>query len=310
MKILKLTFSLGLIAYIVFFSGCEKDKEENPAPKNKVENTPEKDTEMLNRFIQENKPEKQVFEVASGSQTIIKGAKGTEITIPGNSFTDRNGTPVSGPVSFELIEVLSKKDMILAGTQTVTTDGQLLISGGMVYLNAMKDGDTLSLSKSVTVSVPTKSVDPDMSIFLRETDANGNFTWDLKDSSFFYQAVNNYIFSSDDLTWINIDKLPENPMTTTNLTIKMPEGFHYTAINPKIILDDELAMLSIQFGDSPQYTTNRISLNTNITVWFFGVKNEQLYTYKESFQVTENLSISPVMELATEEEVIAVLDSF
>ena len=49
---------------------------------------------------------------------------------------DANGNPVTGSVDFELIEALDNKDMLMLNRPTVTNNGELLISGGIIYINA------------------------------------------------------------------------------------------------------------------------------------------------------------------------------
>ena len=88
---------------------------------------------------------------------MVTGTNGTTLFFNANTFKDMNGNPVSGPVEIEMIETQSNKDMLLWNRPTTTTDGQLLVSGGIVYVNVTQGGNQLSINDNnpIQASVPS-----------------------------------------------------------------------------------------------------------------------------------------------------------
>ncbi|WP_338769782.1 hypothetical protein WAF17_10535 [Bernardetia sp. ABR2-2B] len=81
---------------------------------------------------------------------------GTQIFIPQNSFVDTNGKPIEGKVTIEVVEAFELSDFITSGLTTLSDD-KLLLSNGMLFIDATTDGNSLQLQegKELTVSMPT-----------------------------------------------------------------------------------------------------------------------------------------------------------
>ena len=93
-----------------------------------------------------------IFYINNDKDAILLGEKGTRITIPANSLIAANGNEVTDSVKIELKEVFTKKDMILTGLTTIS-DGELLESYGMFYLNATKNGQDLKIKEGLLLEV-------------------------------------------------------------------------------------------------------------------------------------------------------------
>jgi hypothetical protein len=119
----------------------------------------------------------QVFRVQAQELEVIKGAEGTTVEIPANTFVFEDGSPVKGEVEVKLREFYSKKDIILSGLATMS-DGGLIESGGMVYLEAQSEGKKVRIpeGKSVQMQMPTQNTQASsregMQIFTAENAAN------------------------------------------------------------------------------------------------------------------------------------------
>lgn len=113
----------------------------------------------------------QVFEVDITKDTLLIAQGGTQLLIQKNTFQQADE---KGIVKLKVKEVLSKKDMVLSALFTVSSDGQTLESGGMVYLEtAPKQTD--GFAKSIQVRVPAiGGVKKDMELFA--LDLTGRWT--------------------------------------------------------------------------------------------------------------------------------------
>ncbi len=104
------------------------------------------------------RPKVQTFTVDNTVPAKVVADKGTEVFIPENSFIDQNGKPVTGPVEVEIVEAFDLSDFLTSGLATMS-DGQLLISNGMMNIEAKADGVPVSLKAGAELSIkmPTMS---------------------------------------------------------------------------------------------------------------------------------------------------------
>ncbi|MFN0203424.1 MAG: hypothetical protein ACKVTZ_17995 [Bacteroidia bacterium] len=113
-------------------------------------------------------------------QMKIVGAQGTEILIPANAFQDKNGNPVNEPVVITLREYYHLEDMLTANLNTQTDDGQLLETGGMIYVEAKTEkGEPLTIQKnqSLQLTMPVQNTLDSMQVFAGHKNAQGQINW-------------------------------------------------------------------------------------------------------------------------------------
>ncbi|MBK9526138.1 MAG: hypothetical protein IPO39_15745 [Bacteroidetes bacterium] len=106
------------------------------------------------------------FSIDTESDTIVRGASGTSLLIRKNIFVDQHGQSVKGKVEIELIEALSMEAIVM-GNLTTVSNGKILQSAGMIYIDATLNGEKLSIaeSKTIEVAVPTKDKKDSMQLY-------------------------------------------------------------------------------------------------------------------------------------------------
>ena len=151
------------IIFALAFIGCENGEE-----------TPEA---MMESFGPDNITT-QEYAINAEADTTIRGTGGTILSIDKNSFVDAQGNPVKGPIELELKECLTKADMVL-GNMTTISNGRLLESGGMIYINATANEQTLRLAdnKSIGVSMPADTILEGMQLF-QGVETEDGINWD------------------------------------------------------------------------------------------------------------------------------------
>lgn len=124
------------------------------------------------------KKDEQTMIVQPDREEQITAAGGTVIVIPPQSFVFEDGSSPTGPVEITVKEAYSPADWIAQNLST-TSNGQLLQTGGMVYIDARAEGKTLALADgaALTVAIPAKRVDPGMELFYSRHDSTGNVNW-------------------------------------------------------------------------------------------------------------------------------------
>lgn len=77
------------------------------------------------------------------------GNSGTHYVFQPNSFINASGAPVTGSIQVETAEYLKKGDMIFSGMLPVS-NGQPLVSGGEIYVNATQAGQKVFIKPGAT----------------------------------------------------------------------------------------------------------------------------------------------------------------
>lgn len=115
----------------------------------------------------------QLFTINPNMDTVIETMGGMIFAIPAGAFLD-----AKDPVILEIREALTPMDIIKGGLST-TSNGELLETGGMFYLNA-RNGETslkINPAKPVYANVPTNEIRPNMQLFDGERKDDGSINW-------------------------------------------------------------------------------------------------------------------------------------
>lgn len=128
-----------------------------------------------NLLLNKNNLVSQLFTITINKDTTLTTAGGALITIPQGALAGGNLT-----VQLEIKEAYSMQEIVLAGL-TTQTNGQPLSSGGMIYINAAA-GQSVKITKTLSVKIPTPFIDKNMKLFKGDTDANGKINWIKPDS--------------------------------------------------------------------------------------------------------------------------------
>ena len=142
----------------------------------------------------------------------ISTLNGNVFTIAPDSFNDEDGRPYEGEVLFELKEVYTKTEMIKNKLST-TSNGELLVSGGMFYISAQtKDGKELTLKKDIQLCAKLLESQKAYEDFYGERNPDGSLNWqrNVQHSSGGVgmserHCMNNYLTTIQNLGWINCD---------------------------------------------------------------------------------------------------------
>ena len=120
----------------------------------------------------------QFFTVNADQDNVVVGEDGTVVAIPGGALLDANGNPVSGKVEIELKEAINPEDIIAGGLSTMSGD-DVLETGGMVYFNARKDGESLTIDpeKEIALEIPSDEVKEGMMLYEGKRTENGGLDW-------------------------------------------------------------------------------------------------------------------------------------
>lgn len=231
-----------LFAVLLFFNACKKDKTtiyNDPSPQ-PVSTTNFPVNVMGSWTTAAPKSQKFSFDATQGNW--VTGANGCKFYFPANSLLDMGNNPVTGNVDIELIEYMTKAEMLFAGV-TVTSGNQLLESGGMFYLMARKNGAELHLKNNVgfRMEIPqTNNTDDPMDIWegeLNNGDSLNRINWVKKDTVQIVPKIDSaqhrkkyfVLFDYFKFGYCNIDREWGKFKTkVTKFRVKMPDGCNDT----------------------------------------------------------------------------------
>ena len=160
-------FTLSLVIVLTLLYGCEPTKSVNITSKISA-------TDPFSETISKS----QYFDISLNSDTVIEGKNGTVIVFPTGSVVDEDGAVVTKDIQVELAEAYSVEEMLLSNLMT-TSNGELLETDGMFYLNLTQKGKQLFMDTDnpIRIEIPTQNKKQGMSIYEGIRDENGNMNW-------------------------------------------------------------------------------------------------------------------------------------
>ena len=120
----------------------------------------------------------QSFIINGSKDTVIETKAGIVLAIPAGCFLDKDGNHVKGKVEFVIKEALDAVAIIHAGLST-TSNGKLIETGGMFFIDARHNGDALGIDpkNNIYAQVPADNIKAGMQLFHGERMADGAINW-------------------------------------------------------------------------------------------------------------------------------------
>jgi len=113
----------------------------------------------------------ETFVINNAADTIIETEEGVVFAIPAHAFNSKRDK-----VQLEIKTAISPYNIMKQGLST-TSNGSLLQTAGMFYINGYENEKPLSLVKNIDVSVPANEIDPAMKLFDGVMDSSGRINW-------------------------------------------------------------------------------------------------------------------------------------
>ena len=126
------------------------------------------DRQQLRQFYDQLEKEPQEFIITGNQSNVITAREGTCLTLPENSFSNKAGI-VTGAITIQILEYYRYSDIIAARLNTRCNRRQL-VTGGMIHIKAMADGEELMITprRSISLSMPAHAYDERMMLFCSE----------------------------------------------------------------------------------------------------------------------------------------------
>lgn len=159
--------SFFLFIGVVLFSSCKKQQYDYTPIVKVTDNDPFKKSMTGSQF----------FEIDMSNDQVIEGEKGVRIVIPKGSLLKKGDIKVTGKVKVELVEAFELSDMVFSNL-TTTSNGEILETGGMFFINFTQDGEQLVVNHKIPVFIQIpKQNDKEMLLYKGIRDSVGNMNW-------------------------------------------------------------------------------------------------------------------------------------
>lgn len=181
----------------------------------------------------------------------VQFTNNTRVEIPAAAFTN-SGATVDGKAQIELHLLTTKGDLVRFRRPT-TSNGYLLQSGGVLYINVSKNGQALQLKLGRTLHVSFQESNPTnlMQGFYgvpANTTSFDNFNWiPIQDTGFrIVTTANSYQVITNRLQWINCDYFSDTAAQKSRTVLSMPPDFTNANTSAFIVFKNIRSVM--QFG--------------------------------------------------------------
>ena len=276
----------------------------------------------------------QHFTLNAGTGVVtFTSTKGVTISINGNCLL-KNGTPVTGNVDIDFVELFDKGSMLATNKATMgkmpSGDKSLLLSGGEFYLNATQGNQQLTITCPINLIVPSNltdtSIDNAMVFWKGNTTDDENLTWEIPAPATGPQGENGHVgFSSSNyyvtfgtFGWTNIDRFYNATGPKTAVLATVPTGYNNTNSAVYLSVDGEgnnqLAKFDIYNTTTGQFSEHygQIPIGLQCHVIFATESNGQWrYAIKAMTTVLNGVTSFTLAEttVGTEAQMVAAINA-
>ena len=243
-SILKNVVGLSILA---IFASCDNNNDEI------IDLQPQPDGAALTARFNDNRADAvEEFTLDASTGGVITGTQGTQIAFLPNSF-GLNGTPVTGNVSVQLIEIYDKASMLLKNRSTLgkraNGEKETLKSAGEFFVAATQGANKLTLLEMASVTsrpIAPGDLDGGMQIFRAggvdnncdgidatcdwvEADEDGDGKTDnagVRDGQGAAGTFVTYNYNIGNFGWTNLDRWYSFTGPKTEIFIDVPDGFN------------------------------------------------------------------------------------
>ncbi|MFK8105234.1 MAG: hypothetical protein AB8G15_22165 [Saprospiraceae bacterium] len=260
----------------------------------------------------------QTFDENLDSELVITGKEGTVIRIGQNDLITPNATIATGKVKVELREIYTKSQMILSN-MTTSSQGEVLESGGQMYLTVTNAADeTLSLKSGANLSAmmpksnsSTIANPGEMTAFYGIEDLGFSWIQDQNGSVDFDSIGDSFNLLTNRFGWINCDYFYQTttPKTTVRFGVSLPNSANIEVAAFMVFTDINSVMgLNYSTTDKEFFKSN-IPTNESVSLIVIGMDATSFYFAQEDIVTSNNLDLNLMLNQISETSLINNLNS-
>ncbi len=260
----------------------------------------------------------QTFDKDLDSELVVTGKEGTVIRIEQNDLITPNATIATGKVKVELREIYTKSQMILSN-MTTSSQGEVLESGGQVYLSvtnaanetlSLKNGANLSAmmpkSNSSTIANPGE-----MTVFYGIEDLGFSWIQDQNGTVDFDSVGDSFNLLTNRFGWINCDYFYQTtaPKTTVRFGVNFPNNANLEVAAFMVFSDINSVMGMNYSATDKEFFKANIPTNESVSLVVIGMDATSFYFGQEDIVTSTNLNLNIALSQISESTLINNLNS-
>lgn len=300
-----------IIAAITIIAGCQKDATTTPSSGSGSPGgggSPD-NYSSTGSFFAKNGVPVQTFTVTNSAGGTFTTPQGTVVTIPANTFLNKNFQQVSGQVTISFKDIYKKSDMLLSNMPTNMFNQAPLKSGGEFFIKATAAGSAVLLANTITIKQPLNApLDSAMGPFVKPNDTVG---WIRNDSAGYCQpTLAGYVFDLyqfnspvDSGSWCNSDNptyFSAYPQTVLTLQESDDPKTYDTYVF--LVFKNLNSMVHVYNGNGFTFPYNYAPVGLQCTVVAVGVKGGAVYSSFTPITIGTNQTVTFSMTKSTTAE--------
>ncbi len=251
--------------------------------------------------------------------------KGVEVVVTVSFWC---GAELEGNVQVEFIELFDKASLLTTNIATMgrNTNGglEMLVTGGAFYIDVTQNGESITTTCGVTMSVPTsltQGADYDMILWHGDFDENGNLVWEEAEGEAGQEGQISisddiYSFWTSQFGWTNIDRFYSDPRPKTTILVDVPNGYNNSNSAVYLSYNGELGLARLDTYDeetghfSEHYGLIPVGLECNV-IFISEYEGEWVYAIKPVTIVEDDIIEIPMADLntATQSQLMSLIDA-
>ncbi len=240
-------------------------------------------------------PTRDSIEISSANFTYLTTSSGIQCDFPPLCCATAAGTLVTGRVQVELFVIKKKGDMVLMNKPT-TSNGNLLVSAGEIFVRLLKNGQEVNLvpGARITIRYTDLPVNTSMKLFYGEELANGQFNWTPNADTANVLGMNTQVYeiTTKRLHWINVDALYDTTgITRSTVSVKLPSNYTNANTTAFVVFKDMRSVVRMN-PDLPEkrFITGKMPAGKAAYIVVLSKQGNDYFMAKESITTGVNVT--------------------
>lgn len=246
-------------------------------------------------------PLRDSFEITANT-SILTTSNGVQCTFPARCFVNSAGLAVTGKVYADILLIKKKGDMILMNKPTIS-NGNLLVSGGEIFISLKKDGKELQLAPNSKIYLRYSDfpTNPQMKLFYGDESNPGQFNWlpNTNSSDSLFVGQQTYEIATSHLRWINCDYFYDTTgITRSVVSATLPSNYTNANTTSFLVFKDFRSVVGM-YADVPQkrFITGKVPNGKVAVIVAISKQGNDYFLGKETITTGVNISTANIQNV-------------
>lgn len=221
-------------------------------------------------------------DISSGSSATVLYSSGLHCSFVSNSLLFPSNRPATGKIKIGALFLKTKGDMIKMNKPTISSDGNVLISGGAVFIQ-LKSGDSIlhiAPSAGITLGYPSASILTAGKLFYGYQSGN-IFNWILTGANipgYVTASLQGYEIKTSQVGWVSPAQVYQSSEPKTIVTADLPPYFTNANTSVFLVFKNMLSVICM-YGNSStkKFSSIPVATGNDVTVVVISKQGNDFY---------------------------------